>query len=334
MRRGLLFTFFASCSLTLACADKGSDGTDQASGETGESGTGQSTDDEIGTEQGESATTTTGDGDGDPTSTTSTTTTMGDTTDTTATDTSATDTSATDTTATDTSATDTSATDTTATDTTTDGSTDSGTTGDACGSTLNSTVRDFQIAHPDFEYNIGVDLGIVQQDLGLDKKPVYAGNPNTPTTTGAANFNQWYNDTMGVNQTFDVPIELIEIQPGLFQYSNNAFFPIDNVGWGNEGNAHNFHFTLELHSQFQYFGGEVFGFEGDDDLWVFVNDKLGINLGGVHGPMSGQIDMDAQAAQLGIQVGGQYDLDFFFAERHTTQSNFEITTTISCFDPQ
>jgi fibro-slime domain-containing protein len=78
----------------------------------------------------------------------------------------------------------------------------------------------------------------------------------------------------------------------------------------------------------------VFGFEGDDDLWVFVNDQLGIDLGGVHGPLSGQIDMDALAGQLGLQIGGMYDLDFFFAERHTTQSNFEITTTISCFDPQ
>ena len=179
-----------------------------------------------------------------------------------------------------------------------------------------------------------MDLGIVQQTLGMDKKPVYAGNPNTPTTTGAANFNQWYNDVVDVNQTFDVPIDLVEIQPGLYQYSNNDFFPIDGQGWGNEGNNHNFHFTLELHSKFQYFGGEVFGFEGDDDLWVFVNNKLGINLGGVHGPMSGQIDMDALAGQLGIAIGGQYDLDFFFAERHTTQSNFEITTTISCFDPQ
>ncbi|MFV8748940.1 fibro-slime domain-containing protein [Nannocystaceae bacterium ST9] len=329
MRRGALFTFFTSCALALACGDNNSEGGDQASGETAESGTGQGTDDEIGTEQGDTNGTTgdgdgdssTGDGDGDTNTTAS---------DTTASDTTTSDTTASDTTASDTTASDT-ATDTTASDTATE---TTATTGDACGTTLFSTVRDFQIAHPDFEYTIGVDLGIVQNTLGMDEKPVYAGNPVTPTTTGAANFNQWYNDVNGVNQAFDVPIELVEIQPGLYQYSNGDFFPIDGQGWGNEGNTHNYHFTLELHSSFQYFGGEVFGFEGDDDLWVFVNNQLGINLGGVHGPMSGQIDMDALAGQLGIQIGGVYDLDFFFAERHTSQSNFEITTTIACFDPQ
>jgi fibro-slime domain-containing protein len=78
----------------------------------------------------------------------------------------------------------------------------------------------------------------------------------------------------------------------------------------------------------------VFSFEGDDDLWVFVNGKLGINLGGVHGPMAGEINMDSLAGALGIEIGQVYPLDFFFAERHTTQSNFTITTTISCFVPQ
>jgi len=205
---------------------------------------------------------------------------------------------------------------------------------DPCGTVLLSTVRDFQIAHPDMQYVVGVDEGIVEDTLGIDGKPVYAGDPTTPTTNGVDAFNQWYNDVQDVNMPFEVPIELIEIEPGLYEYDNNAFFPIDDQGWGNEGNDHNFHFTLELHTQFQYQGGEVFTFEGDDDLWVFVNGQLGIDLGGVHGPLEGSIDMDAQAQELGLEIGQYYDLDFFFAERHTSQSNFTITTTISCFNPQ
>ena len=31
-------------------------------------------------------------------------------------------------------------------------------------------------------------------------------------------------------------------------------------------------------------------------------------------------------------IGGEYTLDFFFAERHTTESNFHIETTIACFE--
>lgn len=48
-----------------------------------------------------------------------------------------------------------------------------------CGSKLTGTIRDFKIDHPDFEYTIDTDPGIVQDDLGADGKPVYAGSPAT-----------------------------------------------------------------------------------------------------------------------------------------------------------
>ena len=70
---------------------------------------------------------------------------------------------------------------------------------------------------------------------------------------------------------------------------------------------------------------------GDDDLFTFINGRLAIDLGGVHGPMESEIDLDARAAELGIEVGEVYSLDFFFAERHLTQSNFRIDTTIGDF---
>jgi fibro-slime domain-containing protein len=200
-----------------------------------------------------------------------------------------------------------------------------------CETNLVAKVRDFASSHPDFEYVIGTDPGIVQFMLGADQKPVYAGNPTTPTTTGQANFDQWYRDVPGINQAFEIELPLTDLGNGLYRYENPAFFPIDNVGFGNEGNPHNYHFTLELHTEFVYEGGEVFSFTGDDDLFTFVNARLGIDLGGVHGPLSGEIDMDAMAASLGLELGQTYALDFFFAERHTSESNFRIDTTIACF---
>ena len=95
---------------------------------------------------------------------------------------------------------------------------------------------------------------------------------------------------------------------------------------------HNYHFTYEIHAEFTYEGGEVFTFTGDDDLFTFINGKLAIDLGGVHGPQTATIDLDQEADNLGIIVGGTYALDFFFAERHTSMSNFRIDTTISCFN--
>src|SRR5450432_3138354 len=52
-----------------------------------------------------------------------------------------------------------------------------------CGNTLPVTIRDFSpTTQPVFEYVIADDRGMVETDLGSDHKPVYAGNPTTPTT--------------------------------------------------------------------------------------------------------------------------------------------------------
>lgn len=200
-----------------------------------------------------------------------------------------------------------------------------------CGTALSGVIRDFQVAHPDFEYKIADDPGIVLPDLGADGKPVYAGQSGNPTTTGQADFDQWYRDVPGVNLPFPLTISLSPSGGDVYTYSNSDFFPIDGQGFGDEGNPHNFHFTYELHTKFVYGGGEIFTFTGDDDLWVFFNGKLAIDLGGVHGAEDQTVGLDAKAGELGLAKGGTYSLDLFFAERHTSQSEFRIDTTITSF---
>ncbi len=140
---------------------------------------------------------------------------------------------------------------TTGGDTTTSTGGDTTTTGDTstgepveCGLQLKATIRDFKEGHPDFEsYCCGVVKDLVKLDLGVDKKPAFNQVGNPKMLTDAPTFNQWYNNTVGVNMPTQVVLDLQEIQPGLYSYQNNAFFPIDDLLFGNEGNAHNFHFT-------------------------------------------------------------------------------------------
>ncbi|WP_170319407.1 fibro-slime domain-containing protein [Polyangium spumosum] len=197
------------------------------------------------------------------------------------------------------------------------------------------TIRDFSASHPDMEEAaIGLDLGIVRTNLGGDGKPVYAGEPTTPTTSGAANFDSWYRDVPGVNASTSFSLELASspAAPNLYQFNAPDFFPIDGQLLGNEGNPHNFHFTLEMRVPFRYVGGESLTFRGDDDLWVFLNDRLAIDLGGVHATESRTILLDDEAETLGLTKGEVFPFALFFAERHTSGSNFYLETTIAEFD--
>ncbi len=199
---------------------------------------------------------------------------------------------------------------------------------------LSAVVRDFSPAtHPDFEanYRSGLDPGIVQRELGPDEKPVYASATRTPSTSGPAAFYQWYHDDPSVNSTKEISLQLepAEDEPGQFQYQDLEFFPIDDELFGNEGRAHNYHFTLEAKTSFEYRGGEVFAFDGDDDMWVFINYQLAIDLGGLHNSLAAEVALDSIAAPFGLQRGGVYPLHFFFAERHTIASHFTIRTTIA-----
>ncbi len=207
-----------------------------------------------------------------------------------------------------------------------------------CGPNLAGILRDFKGAnepggHPDFESvaskNFGLDPGIVKTALGADLKPVFAGP--TKSTTNQTNFDQWYRDTPGVNKTkiYTVPFQVDAT--GHVVYDTTAFFPLDNDpdGFGiTPGQVHDYAFTYELHTEFVYGGGEVFSFRGDDDVWVFLNHQLVVDLGGVHGAEAATVNVDAKAAALGIQKGNTYPFDFFFAERHTTESNFRFETTL------
>jgi len=218
------------------------------------------------------------------------------------------------------------------------------TSGGAC-SGLYGVVRDFKMSttpggHPDFQGDFpDNDPGIVKDTLDADEKPVYAHpGGTTPCTTGQANFDQWYHDTPGVNMTYIVGLHFVT-NGNVLTFSasknnpngvpNSSFFPLDNAGFGNQDEPHNYSFTTEIHTKFTYNGGETFTFIGDDDVWVFINNRLAIDMGGLHQQQTQTVNLDDNAGKLGIAKGNVYSLAVFHAERHTVESNFRVDTTMA-----
>ncbi len=157
--------------------------------------------------------------------------------------------------------------------------------------------------------------------------------------TSGASFAQWFRTVPGVNMAKDVSITLRrQANSNVYVFDDRTdenfanlggFFPINNQMFGNSaGDNKNFHFTYDLATTFIYKPGQgqVFKFRGDDDVWVFINGKCVIDIGGVHSAVEQTVELDRLA---NLVPGGVNTLHFFFAERHRTQSNFRIETTIN-----
>jgi fibro-slime domain-containing protein len=208
---------------------------------------------------------------------------------------------------------------------------------------LYSNTTDPGPGHPDFEtFNGNGTKGLVKDRLDAAGMPDFLAAQGQ--ITSADSFYAWWHDKQldgtpnpyaklvfltaaGDPQT----LTLTKMANGTYQFSTTAFFPIDGLGW-NAGpnpqvtNGHNFAFDSELRYQFTYQGGEVLSFRGDDDVWVFINDHLAVDLGGLHVAQSSSITLDATTeGTLGLAKGGMYEIAVFQAERHTVGSDYQLT---------
>jgi fibro-slime domain-containing protein len=221
--------------------------------------------------------------------------------------------------------------------------------------------------HPDFENDLymgcgGTDLGYVRNTIAVDgpvdtvlfrgdnrgpvlQKLVNSSIPAQQCFTSLEKFGDWYNDKPAVNRSFYTDLVLTRNAQGLYTFNDDEFLPLNpGAGWSKFQPTDPdpfgprvditpndvWGFTMELHTAFTYIAGQkqVFTFKGDDDVWVFINDRLVIDLGGLHPQLTSTVNLDAQAAALGLVDGASYPLDFFFAERHSTGSHCQITTSL------
>ena len=120
------------------------------------------------------------------------------------------------------------------------------------------------------------------------------------------------------------------------------FYPLDGLGYdapdyfgdttdmttGRNGN-----FAMVSEAQFVYNPNQYFTFSGDDDVYLYINGVLALDLGGAHGVCTKTVKLSDVAAKCGLTAGKVADFKFFNMERNSSASNFSIKTNIELATP-
>ncbi len=146
----------------------------------------------------------------------------------------------------------------------------------------------------------------------------------------AASFGEWWRDVLGVNMTTVEPLRLVRNRFGIYFFLADNYRPIDGQLLGNEGDNHNYHFTVELDATFTYdaSAAQWIEFRGTDDTYVFINGRLVLDLGGYGFNKLMYMDMD----RLGLTDGEPARFQLFHAQRQRGMAIFRMRTNLVLAD--
>lgn len=130
------------------------------------------------------------------------------------------------------------------------------------------------------------------------------------------------------------------IYNGTNEGDESGFYPLEGLGYEQkgllkntsftDGKHRNGGFTLRGESQFVYKKGAnlYFTFTGDDDVYMYINGVLAMDLGGAHGRNTKTVNLNKVADKCGLVDGQVATFTFFYMERCSDASTFGIETNM------
>lgn len=193
-------------------------------------------------------------------------------------------------------------------------------------------------------FNKEIEKGLVEYELSEEYLPVATGNGKLIPNQGLDNLDGWFEAMEGKNANYTGALKLEYQADGAeFGFYHDQFYPLDEAGFsdGDEVNkdGHNHLWTMSFAVPFTVLasGEEGFAIRADDDTFVYVGDKLAIDMGGIHDATTGKFMITDEGeiytavegeelAYSGIKLnaGDGSIIRIFHADRDSKDSIFEV----------